>query len=184
TLPTLRGRGMIGVRGTAERLFRALASHGVTVIISQASSEHTICLAVNRSEAASASQAIAQEFRLELRRGLTTLEQKPDQAIITVIGEGRKRRPDVAGKVFGALGRHNIPVSAIAQGASGPNISCVVDASQQARALNVIHQGFFETRRALALVVVGVGNVGSALLRQLSERRAYLLEQGFDVQVI
>jgi aspartokinase/homoserine dehydrogenase 1 len=184
TLLTLRGRGMIGVSGTAERLFRALASQGVDVIISQASSEHTICVAVNRSDAATAVQAIAQEFRFELHRGLIALDEKPDQAIIAVIGEGMKGRPDVAGRVFGALGRHNISISAIAQGASQRNISWVVDASQQSRAVNVIHQGFFETRRSLALVVVGVGNVGGALLRQLRDRRAYLREQGFDAQVV
>jgi aspartokinase/homoserine dehydrogenase 1 len=86
--------------------------------------------------------------------------------------------------VFGALGRHNINVTAIAQGASEHTISCVVDAAQQARALNVIHQGYFERRTSLALVVVGVGNIGSALLRQLSERQPYLLEQGFDAKVI
>src|SRR5216683_454133 len=123
TLLTLRGRGMFDARGTAERLFRALASRGVNVIISQASSDHTICVAVNSAEADSAVQAIGQEFRFELRRGLATLDQKPDQAIIAVIGEGMKGRPDVAGKVFGALGRHNINVSAIAQGASERNIS-------------------------------------------------------------
>ena len=183
TLLTLRGRGMDGVSGTAERLFRALASQGVNVIISQASSEHTMCVAVNRSDAAAAVQAIAREFRFELHRGLIALDQKPDQAIIAVIGEGMKA-PDVAGKVFGALARHNITVSTIAQGTSARNISWVVDAAQQSRALNVIHQGFFETRRPLALVVVGVGNVGGALLRQLAERRGYLLEQGFDVQVV
>ena len=146
TLLTLRGRGKIGVRGTAERLFRALASHGVKVVLSsQASSEHTICVAVNTSEAATAMQAVAREFRLELQHGLTRLDQKRDQAIIAVVGDGMQERPDVAGKVFGALGRHNIRISAIAQGASERHLSCVVDASQQSRALNVIHRGFFET---------------------------------------
>src|SRR6266850_846212 len=185
TLLTLRGRGKIGVRGTAERLFRALASRGVDVVLSsQASSERTICLAVNTSDAATAAQTVAEEFRLEFQHGLITLDQKPNQAIIAVVGEGMKGRPDVAGKLFGALGRHNINISAIAQGASERNISCVVDASQRSRALNVIHQGFFERRKSLALVVVGVGNIGGALLRQLCERRAYLLEQGFDAKVI
>jgi aspartokinase/homoserine dehydrogenase 1 len=185
TLLTLRGRGMVGVRGTAERLYRALASRGVNVILTfQASSERTICFAVSKSEAAMAERAIADEFSLEFRHGLTTLDQKPDQALIAVIGEGMKGRPDVAGKVFGALGRHNINVSAIAQGASERNISCVVDASQHSRALNVIHQGYFERRTSLALVVIGVGNIGGALLQQLSERQPYLREQGFDARVI
>src|SRR3954469_74058 len=185
TLLTLRAPGMTGVRGTAERLFRALASRGVTVIlISQGSSEHTICIAVSKADTATAAQAVAEEFRLEFQDGQAALDQKPEQAIIAVIGEGMRGRPDAAGKVFGALGRHNINVSAIAQGASERNISCVVDASQQSRALNVIHQGFFERRKLLALVVVGVGNIGGALLKQLCERQSYLLEQGFDARVI
>ena len=188
TLLTLRGRATLGgvhARGTAERLFRALASRGVNVIlISQASSEHTICFAVTKGDTAAAVQAVDQEFRFERQHGLTTLEQKPDQAIIAVIGDGMKGRPDAVGKVFGALGRHKVHIRAIAQGASGRNISCVVDVSQQARALNVIHQRFFEQRKTLALAVVGVGNIGGTLLRQLRERQAYLLEQGFDAKVI
>jgi aspartokinase/homoserine dehydrogenase 1 len=82
------------------------------------------------------------------------------------------------------LGRHNINISAIAQGASERNISCVIDSAQQTRALNVIHQAFFEARKPLALVVVGVGNIGGALLRQLHQQRAYLLAQGFDLKVV
>jgi aspartokinase/homoserine dehydrogenase 1 len=185
TLLTLRGRGMIGIPGAAERVFRALASHGVHVLlITQGSSEHTMCFAVGKNEAATAVQAAVQEFRLEFHHGMATLDQRPDQAIIAVVGEGMRGLPGVAGRVFGALGRHNINVSAIAQGASERSISCVVDASQQSRALNVIHQGFFEKNKSLALVVVGVGNIGGTLLRQLWERQPYLLEQGFDAKVI
>lgn len=182
---TLRGLNMVGVPGIAERLFRALAARGVNVIlISQASSEHTICFAVSSADAGAASEAVQREFRFELRHHLTALDERPDQAIIAVVGDGMKGRPGVAGKVFGALGRHNINISAIAQGASERNISCVVDAAQQARALSVIHQAFFEARKVLALVVVGVGNIGGALLRQLDQQRKYLLAQGFDVKVI
>jgi aspartokinase/homoserine dehydrogenase 1 len=185
TLLTLRGLSMVGVPGNAERLFRALASRGVNVIlISQASSEHTICFGVNQTHAAVAVAAVHQEFRFELQHGLTSLDEKPNQAIVAVVGDGMKGRPGVSGKVFGALGRHNINISAIAQGASERNISCVVDAAQQARALNVIHEAFFEARKRLALVVIGVGNIGDALLRQLHEQRAYLLARGFDVTVI
>src|SRR5207244_2913411 len=179
-LLTLRGLTMVGVPGIAERLFRALASHRVNVIlISQASSEHTICFAVSDADAAAAIQAVNQEFRFELQHQLTALDERQNQAIIAVVGDGMKGRPGVSGKVFGALGRHNINISAIAQGASERNISCVVDSAQQSRALNVIHQAFFEARKPLALVVVGVGNIGGALLRQLHQQRAYLLAQGF-----
>ena len=185
TLLTLRGLNMVGVPGIAERLFRALASRRVNVIlISQASSEHTICFAVSTPDAAAATAAVRQEFRYELQNNLTALDERSDQSIIAVVGDGMKGRPGVAGKVFGALGRHNINISAIAQGASERNISCVVDTGQQTRALNVIHQAFFEARKPLALIVIGVGNIGSALLRQLHQQRPYLLAHGFDLKVI
>jgi aspartokinase/homoserine dehydrogenase 1 len=90
----------------------------------------------------------------------------------------------VSGDLFGSLGRHGINISAIAQGASERNISLVVDAAQRVRALNVIHQAFFERRKRLALVVVGVGNIGGALLQQLDQQRGYLADRGFDVRVV
>ncbi len=154
------------------------------ILISQASSEHTICFAVSNTDADTARQAVEQEFRFELQHRITALDERSDQAIIAVVGDGMKGRPGVSGKVFGALGRHNINISAIAQGASERNISCVVDAAQQTRALNVIHQAFFEARTPLALVVIGVGNIGGAFLRQLHQQRSYLLSQGFDVKVV
>ncbi len=185
TLLSLQGQKLLGGLGTSERLFRALAAHGVNVIlISQASSEHTICFAVSNKDIVDAERAVTGEFRLELEHGLMALEKKEDQAIIAVVGEGMRGRPGAAGKVFGALGRHNINVNAIAQGASERNISCVIEASQQRRALNVIHQGFFEPRKLLNLVVVGVGNIGSTVLRQLNEQRSFLCDQGFDVRVV
>ena len=185
TLLTLRGLSMVGVPGTAERLFRALASRGVNVIlISQASSEHTICFAIRDADAAAAIGAVRQEFRLELHHKLTSLDKKPNQAIIAVVGDQMKGHPGVSGKMFGSLGRHNINISAIAQGASERNISCVVDTAQQSRALNIIHGAFFERRKRLGLFVIGVGNIGGALLQQLHEQRPYLFSRGFDVTVI
>ena len=185
TLLTLRGLSMVGVPGIAERLFRALASRGVNVIlISQASSEHTICFAVRAVDAPTATAAVQQEFRFELQHRLTSLDERPDQAIIAVVGDEMKGRAGVSGKVFGALGRHNINITAIAQGASERNISCVVDAAHQNRALNIIHQTFFEVRKRLGLVVIGVGNIGGALLRQLHDQRAYLMERGFELKVV
>ena len=185
TLLTLRGLSMVGVPGNAERLFRALASRGVSVIlISQASSEHTICFAVRDTDAAAATAAVRQEFRLELHHKLTSLDEKPEQTIIAVVGDQMKGHPGVSGKMFGALGRHNINISAIAQGASERNISCVVDTAQQSRALNIIHGAFFERRKRLALFIIGTGNIGGTLLRQLEEQRPYLLSRGFDVTVI
>jgi len=185
SLLTLRGPGMVGVPGVAERLFRALASRKVSVvIISQASSEHTICFGVRSVDAGAAVAAIRQEFQFEFLEQSMLVDVKPDQAILAVVGEGMKGRPGVAGKVFESLGRQNINISAIAQGGSERNISCVIDGPQQGRALNAIHQGFFEPRKKLALAVVGVGNVGGAVLRQIAQQRHYLLSKGFDVTVV
>jgi aspartokinase/homoserine dehydrogenase 1 len=184
-LLTLSGPGMVGVPGVAERLFRALAHRRVNVIlISQASSEHTICFGVRSVDATRAVEAITHEFQREFHGQLMAVDVRTDQAILAVVGEGMKGRPGVAGKVFDSLGRQNINISAIAQGASERNISCVIDAADQVRALNAIHQGFFETRTRLALAVIGVGNVGSAVLRQLLQQRHYLLSKGFDVRVV
>jgi aspartokinase/homoserine dehydrogenase 1 len=184
-LLTLRGPGMVGVPGVAERVFRTLAAKKVSVVlISQASSEHTICLGVRSADAAAAVGAIRLEFQFEFHQQVLRVDVKDDQAILAVVGEGMKGRPGVAGKVFESLGRQNINISAIAQGASERNISCVIDASQQVRALNAIHQGFFETQQRLGLAIVGVGNVGSAVLRQLEQQRSYLRSKGFDVTVV
>ncbi len=184
SLFTLRGMNMVGVPGTAERLFRALASNSVNVIlISQASSEHTICFSVRGVDAVRARKAIQQEFRYELQNSLTALDEKHAQTIVAIVGEGMKGKPGVAGSVFQSLGRNNININAIAQGASELNISFVTDSTHSTRALNVIHQAFFEKRKHLALFIIGIGNIGSALLKQLHQQQSVLLKQGFDVRV-
>lgn len=185
TLLTLRGMSMVGVPGIAERLFRALAHAKVNVIlISQASSEHTICFAVGAADAHRARTAIMHEYRYEFGNNLASLDGKPAQTIIAVVGEGMKGTPGVSGKLFQALGYNSVNINAIAQGASERNISLVIDSAQKVRAINVIHQAFFEKRKFLALAMIGVGNIGGALLRQLEGQRDYLLERGFDIRVI
>ncbi|HEY7001736.1 MAG TPA: bifunctional aspartate kinase/homoserine dehydrogenase I [Candidatus Udaeobacter sp.] len=185
TLLNLRGLSMVGVPGVAERLFRALASRRVNVIlISQASSEHTICFAVRAVDSSAAVAAVRHEFLFEFQHQLISLDEKPDQAIVAVVGDGMKGHPGVSGKIFGSLGRRNINITAIAQGASERNVSFVVDAGQQARVLNIIHEAFFEVRKRLALMVIGVGYIGTALLEQLRTQRTYLRARGFDVTVV
>jgi aspartokinase/homoserine dehydrogenase 1 len=184
TLLTLRGMSMVGVPGIAERLFRALASHGVNVIlISQASSEHTICFAISSSDAAAAKKAVHHEFHFELQSKLTSLDEKPNQSIIAIVGDGMKGTPGVSGKVFGALGRNNVNISAIAQGASERNISFVIDEAQKLLALNVIHEAFFEPRKKLGVVLIGPGNIGGTLLKQIHQQQSYLHAEGYDVRV-
>jgi aspartokinase/homoserine dehydrogenase 1 len=184
TLLTLRGMAMVGVPGTAQRLFHALAGYGVNVIlISQASSEHTICFAVRTADAPRARKAIHQEFRHELHNNLTSLDEKADQTIVAVVGEGMKGTPGVAGKVCQALGMNGVNISAIAQGASERNISLVIDGSQKVRGLNVIHRTFFEKKKRLDLIVIGVGNIGGALLKQLHQQQEWFQSQHYDVRV-
>jgi bifunctional aspartokinase / homoserine dehydrogenase 1 len=184
TLLTLRGMSMVGVPGIAERLFRALASHHVNVIlISQASSEHTICFAISTVDAATAKKAVHQEFHFELQSKLTSLDEKMNQSIIAIVGDGMKGTPGVSGKVFQALGRNHVNISAIAQGASERNISFVTDEAQKLLALNVIHEAFFEPRKKLGVVLIGPGNIGGTLLKQIHQQQSYLHSEGFDVRV-
>ena len=142
---------MVGVPGVAERRVPARwRRSGVNVVlISQASSEHTICFGVRSADAARGGRGDPAGVPVRVPRAVDAASTcSGDQAILAVVGEGMKGRPGVAGKVFDSLGRQNINISAIAQGASERNISCVIDASQQVRALNAIHQGFFETQQA------------------------------------
>ncbi|HEX7878802.1 MAG TPA: bifunctional aspartate kinase/homoserine dehydrogenase I, partial [Candidatus Eisenbacteria bacterium] len=185
TLLTLRGAGLVGVPGVAQRLFGALAARQVSVIlISQASSEHTICFAVESGDAARARRGIAGEFQREMADGLTALEESPGRTIVAIVGEGMRGTPGVSGRVFDALGRHGVSIGAIAQGASERNISFVIDGAQASLVVNVLHEAFFETTRKLAVAVLGAGNIGAALLDQLRGQRASLLARGFDIRVV
>ena len=184
TLLTLRGMSMVGVPGVAQRLFRALASHGVSVIlISQASSEHTICFAISSADVTIAKKAVHQEFHFELQSKLTSLDEKPNQSIVAIVGDGMKGTPGVSGKVFQALGRNHVNISAIAQGASERNISFVIDESQKILGLNVIHEAFFEPHKKLGVILIGPGNIGETFLKQIHQQHSYLNKEGFDVRV-
>lgn len=170
TLMRLEGDGMVGVPGMAMRLFGALARSGVSVIlISQSSSEHSICFAVAPGDAEAARAAIASELALERQAGiLDELVVEPDQSVIAAVGQQMQGRPGLAGKLFAVLGRHGVSVRAIAQGSSELNISLVVDRADEAKALNAIHGVFFTPRRRrVDLAVAGVGRVGAVLLSQL-----------------
>ena len=185
TLLDLRGSGMVGVPGTAERLFRALARAEVNVImISQASSEHTICFAVSSKQAEAAKAEIQQEFRYEFSNNLVILDSRAGQTLFAVVGEGMRGTPGVSGRVFQTLGRNNINIGAIAQGGSERNISFAVNSENRTRALHVIHEAFFEQRKKLGLVVVGVGNIGRTLIDQVRLQHANLLARGFDLRVV
>ena len=183
-LVNLEGTGMIGVPGTADRLFSALKNAGVSVtLISQASSEHSICVAVPQDVAALARQVIKDEFAVELTsRQIQRVDVTEHQSIVAVVGDGMAGTPGIAGRFFGNLGRAGINVRAIAQGSSERNISAVVDSDEATRALRAAHSGFYLSAKTLSIGLIGPGTVGSTLLRQLEKQRPKL-EQDFNIDL-
>jgi aspartokinase/homoserine dehydrogenase 1 len=185
-LVNLEGAGMIGVPGTAHRLFGALREEGISVVlISQGSSEHSICCAIPQAQAARAKSVLDVAFGRELAEGqIQNVDVTPDLAILAVVGDGMAGMPGVSGKVFGALGNAHINVRAIAQGASERNISVVVDGAQATRALRAAHASFYLSPHTLSIGVIGPGTVGSVLLDQLAgERERLAREFKIDLRV-
>jgi aspartokinase/homoserine dehydrogenase 1 len=181
-LVNLEGAGMIGVPGTAHRLFGALRDHGISVIlISQGSSEHSICFAIPESEATRAEAVVRQAFDSELRQGqIQKVDVTPDCSILAVVGDGMAGSHGVAAKVFGALGNAAVSVRAIAQGASERNISVVIDGKQASRALRSVHAGFYLSPHTISIGLIGPGVVGGVLLDQLQSQSARLAD---DLQI-
>ncbi|UYZ62403.1 bifunctional aspartate kinase/homoserine dehydrogenase I [Hymenobacter weizhouensis] len=176
----LEGSGMVGVPGFSRRLFAALARQQVNVIlITQSSSEHSISVAVSAEQAARAQQAADAEFAPEIAAGrLDPLTREDDLAILALVGEQMKNHPGISGRLFGALGQNGVNIRAIAQGSSEQNISAVVRQPDVRKAINVLHETFFEaTTRQVNVVVAGVGNVGRKLLEQLAQQQAWLREK-------
>ncbi len=172
----LEGAGMIGVPGTAHRLFGALREEQISVVlISQGSSEHSICCAVPEAEAERAATVVRAAFERELAGGqIQDVGLHRGLAILAVVGDGMPGMPGVAGKVFHALGNAGVNVRAIAQGASERNISVVVQASEATRALRAVHAGFYLSPHTLSIGLIGPGTVGAALLDQLAAESARL----------
>ena len=185
-LVNLEGAGMIGVPGTAHRLFGALHEAGISVIlISQGSSEHSICCAVPAAQAEAAARAIGRAFASELRDGqIQSVETAPGCSIIAVVGDGMAGSHGIAGKLFGALGNAGVNVRAIAQGASERNISVVVDRADAGKALRAVHSGFYLSPHTLSIGLIGPGIVGGALLEQLaSQAGRFRREFNLDLRV-
>ncbi|MBX9746846.1 MAG: ACT domain-containing protein, partial [Hyphomonadaceae bacterium] len=174
----LEGAGMIGVPGTAHRLFGALREANVSVIlISQGSSEHSICCAVPESQVERAAAIVREAFDRELRTGqIQDVAIDRNLAILAIVGDGMAGSPGVAGKLFSALGRAGVNVRAIAQGASERNISAVVDAASVTRALRAAHATFYLSPHTLSIGVIGPGTVGSVFLDQLASQSVRLRE--------
>jgi aspartokinase/homoserine dehydrogenase 1 len=175
-LINLEGAGMIGVPGTAHRLFGALREEGISVIlISQGSSEHSICCAIPQDQAERAAAVVRAAFDRELKEGqIQDVDVALDLAIIAVVGDGMAGTPGVAATVFKALGTTSINVRAIAQGASERNISVVVDGKQAERGMRAVHAGLYLSPHTISVGLIGPGTVGRVLLNQLSSQYARL----------
>jgi len=175
-LINLEGAGMIGVPGTANRLFGALREEGISVIlISQGSSEHSICCAIPQDQAERAAAVVRAAFERELKEGqIQDVDVTPDLAILAAVGDGMAGRPGVAAKVFNALGSASVNIKAIAQGASERNISVVVDGKHATRALRAVHAGLYLSPHTISVGVIGPGTVGTVLLNQLASQSARL----------
>lgn len=178
-LLSLEGSGMVGIPGFSKRLFEALANEKINVIlITQSSSEHSICVAVNTADAAKAKESVDNAFDVEISQGkIEPLKVEEGLAIIALVGDKMKSHPGISGRMFEALGRNGINVRAIAQGSSERNISAVISAGDVKKGVNVLHEAFFETTyKQLNIFIVGAGNVGSKLLEQLKQQQAFLLK--------
>jgi aspartokinase/homoserine dehydrogenase 1 len=184
-LLSLEGSGMVGIPGFSKRLFDALAKKKINIIlITQSSSEHSICVGVNAQDAHQAKLAVDSEFEQEINtEKVDPLIIEKDVAILALVGEQMKSHPGVSGKMFGVLGRNGINVRAIAQGSSEKNISAVIATQDVRKAINVLHEEFFETSyKQVNVYVAGAGNVGGKLIEQIKKQVPYL-QQHLRLQI-
>ena len=179
SLITLEGGGMIGIPGFSKRLFETLSMAKINVVfITQASSEHSICVGVYENDAKKAQHLLDETFSIEIdRKKIKPIIVENDLAIIAVVGESMKNYQGLSGQMFSALGRNNVNVRAIAQGSSEKNISAVINKYDAKKALNTLHEQFFEEKtKQLNLFATGVGNVGERFLAQLQQQKKFLKE--------
>ncbi len=179
-LVTLQGGAMLGEKGFSGRLFSRLAGEGINVfLITQASSQHSISLAINPRQIALARRVINKEFETDFETGRLDEPDFDDRlSIIAVVGENMRHKRGLSGKVFSSLGRSGVNVIAIAQGSSELNISVVIDRKDLSKAMNSIHDAMFLSPvRTLNVFFCGVGNIGSTLLQQIDSHKDYLEEK-------
>ena len=176
-LLTLEGSGMIGVACSSKRLFEVLSQHNINVIfITQASSEHSICIGILNSDAAKAKDAIDKTFEIEISQNrVEPCIVDKELCIVALVGENMKNHQGISGKMFSTLGKNNVNIRAIAQGASERNISVVINEKDVVKALNTLHERFFEDNtKQLNLFVMGVGNVGEKFIDQIKQQKNFL----------
>jgi aspartokinase/homoserine dehydrogenase 1 len=179
-LLSLEGPGMVGIPGISKRFFEVLSEEGVNIVfITQASSEHSICVGVSETQLQRAAQAVNKRFSYEIALGeIDPVSVEPGLCVVALVGDQMKHHQGLSGKMFSALGRNNVNIRAIAQGASERNISAVIREEDVKKALNTLHEAFFEEQvKQLNLFIMGVGNVGSRLMEQIRKQQVLLKEE-------
>jgi aspartokinase/homoserine dehydrogenase 1 len=183
----MQGSGMVGIAGIGRRIFSALAKKEINVLmVTQASSEYSMCLAVLPQVAQTAKHAIDEELKYEIRdHQIDGVLVEERLSVVAIVGENMRRTTGISGKLFQALGKNGINVIAIAQGSSELNISTVIAKADEAKALNALHDAFFLSgTKSLHLFIVGTGLIGGTLLKQIGQHRQFLLRnQYLDVRV-
>ncbi len=185
-LINLEGSGMIGVPGTARRVFGAIKRRGISVVmISQANSEHSICFVVREIDADATKAALKEEFDRELHDGMVqNIAVNANCSILAVVGDAMVGQVGVAAQFFSALAGAGISIRAIAQGSSERNISTVIDSEQVQRAVRAVHAAFYLSPQTLSIGLVGAGKVGAEFLMQLSKEQQRLKEESnIDLRV-
>ncbi|KQC29404.1 bifunctional aspartate kinase/homoserine dehydrogenase I [Flagellimonas eckloniae] len=180
SLLSLEGPGMIGIPGISKRFFETLSLENISVVlITQASSEHSICIGISDEDVDKAVKAINDAFAYEISNNkIKPVIVETDLAIVALVGDNMKSHQGLSGKMFSTLGKNNVNIRAIAQGASERNISAVIKKADVKKALNSLHEEFFEENiKQLNLFVMGVGNVGAKFLDQIAQQRKYLKEE-------
>ena len=178
-LISLEGSGMVGIPGFSKRLFAALAAKKINVIlITQSSSEHAICVGIEEANANAAKKAIDEAFSYEIeQKKVDPLIVEKNLSIIALVGDRMKNHTGISGRLFSALGKNGVNIRAISQGSSERNISAVIAAKDVKKAINVVHEAFFEKEiKEINVFLAGVGNVGSKLLAQIKQQQDYLLK--------
>lgn len=172
-LVSLEGSGMVGVPGVSSRLFDALSREGINIIlITQASSVHSMCIAISEADSERARKAADECFAYEISLGkLNPLKVETGFSIVCVIGDDILGHSGATGGMLAALGRHSIPVRATAQGSSERNISVIVPSSRADEAIRAIHHEFFDKfdTQVIPLFIAGYGRVGKALVDMLRD---------------
>lgn len=176
---SLEGSGMVGIPGFSKRLFDALSRAQINVVlITQSSSEHSICVAIEEKAGSIAKDVVDREFEYEIRIGkIEPLKVENGFSILALVGDNMKEHTGVSGKMFTTLGHNGINIHAIAQGSSERNISAIINSKDVRKAVNTLHEEFFsDGKKQINLFIVGAGTVGGMLIEQIRQQHSYLLE--------